>query len=102
MAEKTIAVISDIHGNSWALQAVLDDLKKRNVDVIFNLGDSLYGPLDPAGTFQLLRKQDPVSISGNEDRLIVEYVDSRNKNSTIEYVISELGTEAFRWLRSLP
>ena len=102
MIEKTIAVVSDIHGNSWALQAVLDDLKKRNVDVIFNLGDSLYGPLDPAGTFQLLRKQDPVSISGNEDRLIVEYVDSRTKSPTMEYVLSELGVEAFQWLRSLP
>jgi putative phosphoesterase len=102
MVEKIIAVISDVHGNSWALSAVLEDLKKRTVDVIFNLGDSLYGPLDPAGTFQLLRKQDMVSISGNEDRLIVESVDSCNKNNTIKYVLSELGSEALHWLRTLP
>jgi len=102
MVEKIFAVISDVHGNSWALQTVLADLKKRNVDVIFNLGDSLYGPLDPAGTFQLFRKYDMVSISGNEDRLIVESVGSRTKNSTLVYVLSELDSEALHWLESLP
>ena len=101
MAEK-IAVISDIHGNFWALQSVLDDLKKRNVDVIFNLGDSLYGPLDPAKTFELLCKQNMISILGNEDRLILDSVDKATTNSTLEYVMSKLSNEAFSWLDSLP
>lgn len=50
-----IAVLSDIHGNFWVLQAVLEDIKKRAITTIFNLGDSLYGPLDPAKSFQLTR-----------------------------------------------
>ena len=44
-----IAIISDVHGNSHALQAVLKDLERRKVEMIINLGDSVYGPLDPLG-----------------------------------------------------
>ena len=49
-----IAFLSDIHGNSWALKAVLNDIKQRGITEIYDLGDSLYGPLDPKGTFHLL------------------------------------------------
>ena len=43
-----IALISDIHGNTWALEAVVDDLDSRGIQTVLNLGDSVYGPLDPA------------------------------------------------------
>ncbi|PFD89042.1 YfcE family phosphodiesterase, partial [Bacillus cereus] len=39
--KQKIAIISDIHGNSFALEAVLKDISHRNVDLIFNLGDSI-------------------------------------------------------------
>ncbi|WP_369593419.1 metallophosphoesterase family protein [Lysinibacillus pakistanensis] len=42
-----IAVLSDIHGNKEALKTVLDDIQQRNIDSIYNLGDTLYGPLFP-------------------------------------------------------
>lgn len=41
------AVLSDIHGNKDALKAVLEDIKYRSIDKIYNLGDTLYGPLFP-------------------------------------------------------
>ena len=44
---KTIAAISDIHGNILALEAVVKDISKRGVDSIVNLGDHLSGPLWP-------------------------------------------------------
>lgn len=40
-----IAVISDIHGNLMALEAVLSDLASRGVDATINLGDCVAGPL---------------------------------------------------------
>ncbi|MER1974122.1 MAG: metallophosphoesterase family protein, partial [Psychrobacter alimentarius] len=43
----TIAAISDIHSNVFALEAVLADIQHRNVDQIVNLGDILYGPIAP-------------------------------------------------------
>jgi predicted phosphodiesterase len=51
--KKKIALLSDIHGNSWAFREVLTDIKNRGIETIINLGDSLYGPLDPKGTFEL-------------------------------------------------
>lgn len=40
-----IAALSDIHGNLSALDAVLADIKNRQVDQIVNLGDILSGGL---------------------------------------------------------
>jgi len=45
-----LAVVADIHGNRWALEAVLQDINRRSIQQIVNLGDHLTGPLDPAGT----------------------------------------------------
>ena len=45
-----LAILSDIHGNRWALEAVLDDLLRTLGRRDINLGDSLWGVLDPAGT----------------------------------------------------
>ncbi len=45
-----LAVISDIHGNVWALDAVLGDVARRGLHAVVNLGDSLAGPLAPAET----------------------------------------------------
>ena len=48
-----IAVVSDIHGNLPALQAV-QDFQRRGVDGVINLGDSLSGPLLPQQTARYL------------------------------------------------
>ncbi|MDE3076186.1 MAG: metallophosphoesterase family protein [Chloroflexota bacterium] len=65
------AVISDVHGNLLALQAVLADI--RDVDLIIANGDLLaYGPR-PAETLELLRSLPNVTfISGNNDRYLLE------------------------------
>lgn len=45
-----IALLSDIHGNLAALEAVVADARRRGVDEFINLGDSLSGPLMPLET----------------------------------------------------
>jgi len=47
-----IALVSDIHGNLPALEAVVSHIKRQGVDLIVNLGDSLSGPLLPLETAQ--------------------------------------------------
>jgi predicted phosphodiesterase len=47
-------VIADIHGNAWALEAVISDAHRRGVSEFVNLGDGLYGPRAPRKTFELL------------------------------------------------
>lgn len=93
-----VAVLSDIHGNYWALCKVLRDADSRKVDSIINLGDSLYGPLKPKETYDLMKSNGIKSISGNEDWLIL---DKNHDSPTLNYVIRELNTEAMDWLNSL-
>jgi predicted phosphodiesterase len=67
-----IAVISDIHGNLMALEAVLSDLASRGVDATINLGDCVAGPLWPRETFELLADLGIPTVRGNHDRWIVD------------------------------
>lgn len=62
-----IAVFSDIHGNSVALEAVLKDIDSRNVDLVFCGGDLVgYGAF-PNEVICLLRKYKILTIMGNYD-----------------------------------
>ena len=79
-----IAIISDVHGNSHALQAVLKDLEHRKVEMIINLGDSVYGPLDPLGTIELLMNNEMIHIKGNCDRMLWEPI--QQQSATLTFV----------------
>lgn len=97
------AVLSDIHGNSWALTAVLEDAKRRGIDQFINLGDILYGPLKPLETFTLLQSIDAITIQGNEDREVYEFDPMQTEDHpTLTYMLQQLGNEPIEWLRSLP
>ncbi|HEY9639621.1 MAG TPA: metallophosphoesterase family protein, partial [Coleofasciculaceae cyanobacterium] len=97
------AVLSDIHGNFWALAAVLEDAKRRGIAQFINLGDILYGPLKPLETYALLQTIDAVTIQGNQDREVYEFDPSRGEeHPTLTYMLKELGEEPVQWLRSLP
>ncbi len=97
-----IAILSDIHGNTWALNEVLQDIKSKKIETIINLGDSLNGPLDPKGTFNLLIENNVLSICGNGDRLILESLSSTSQSKTFEYVITQVDNDIIDWLKKLP
>ncbi len=90
-----LAFISDIHGNSWALRSVLADIKTKSISEIYDLGDSLYGPLDPQGTFEIILKNGITSIRGNQDRDIIQSVNCEYTNPTLKYTLggSKSGSE---------
>lgn len=96
-----IAVISDIHGNSWALREVLLDIETRGIETIYNLGDSLYGPLDPAGTANILMQSKIISILGNEDEILIKRNADQKLNPSLEYSRKELSSIHFDWIRAL-
>ena len=101
MVKKQLAVISDVHGNRWALEAVLLDVERRGIRRIVNLGDSLYGPLDPARTAQILVALDLPTVRGNEDRIITERSEEKVASPTLCYVRDSLNVEHVRWLEGL-
>jgi predicted phosphodiesterase len=95
-----IALVSDIHGNLPALEAVLADTRRRGVTRIVNLGDSLSGPLLPAETAHFLMAQDWVQLAGNHERQLLEFGEKGGGESDT-YAHAQLGPEVFEWMRSL-
>ncbi|MEJ2638645.1 MAG: metallophosphoesterase family protein [Desulfosarcinaceae bacterium] len=98
-----IAVLADIHANIWALDVVLEDVQARGITTLVNLGDALYGPLAPRATFERLREVAPISISGNQDRLVADTPSAEMAgHPTLAFVREELPTAALSWLRRMP
>jgi diadenosine tetraphosphatase ApaH/serine/threonine PP2A family protein phosphatase len=66
-----LAIISDIHSNVEALQAVLDDIDRRDVRAVYCLGDVVgYGP-DPKACLDLLIERTEVTLLGNHDYAVL-------------------------------
>jgi predicted phosphodiesterase len=62
------AIISDIHGNLEALEAVLADVRSQGIGEIYCLGDIIgYGP-NPRECVDLVMKNCQVTILGNHDQ----------------------------------
>jgi predicted phosphodiesterase len=95
-----IAVVSDIHGNLPALEAVVRDFTRRGVDAVVNLGDSLSGPLLPRETAQFLMAQDWVQLAGNHERQILTGKPGP-WNDSDELARAQLGPRERDWIASL-
>ncbi len=100
MYDSALAVLSDIHGNRWSLEAVLEDIDRRGVRDLVNLGDCVYGPLDPMGTADILVDLGIPTVRGNEDRFIVDG-SSAEGYPTLQFVRDNLRSDHKEWLSSL-
>lgn len=100
-----IGVISDIHGNLSALQAVLEDLPP--IDDLWCLGDIVgYGP-HPNECVELLSSHRPsVVVAGNHDWAAIGRMDTASFNpeaaEAIEWTASRLTLQSRRYLEALP
>ncbi len=95
-----LALITDIHGNLAALEAVASDMRRRGVERVVNLGDSLSGPLLPLETAQYLMAKGWLSLAGNHERQLLVR-DTARMGPSDAYAYSQLGTEELAWLASL-
>lgn len=98
-----IGVISDIHANLVALDAVFDDMPA--VERVVHAGDVVgYNPW-PAACVAALRERSIPSVVGNHDRAAVGATTFRfNPAATagIEHAREELGPDGREWLAGLP
>lgn len=96
-----IAVLADIHGNIPALEAVLDDVGRRKVDLIVNLGDSVSGPLWPRETFERLEQLGALTVRGNHDRQVAAF-DSAKATESDRFAFVALSESQREALGRLP
>jgi len=102
VSPEPIAVLSDIHGNVRALDAVVADIARRGVERIVNLGDCLYGPFDPVPVAKRLMAADWPTVSGNEDRILVEAAAGQQVSRTARLTLERLRSDHLDWLARLP
>lgn len=65
-----VAVISDVHGNAFALEAVLRDIRAAAPDLTVNLGDQVEGSADPARALSMqaeLARSGALEVRGNNE-----------------------------------
>ncbi|MFD2262155.1 metallophosphoesterase family protein [Lacibacterium aquatile] len=93
-------VVSDIHGNLPALEAVLADAARRGFDQLVDLGDSLSGPLWPAETAERLEALRPIAIRGNHERQVLTLGDRMGESDA--FTAARLRSRHIEYIEALP
>ena len=100
-------IVSDIHSNLEALDAVIADAGRRGgFDCVWCLGDVVgYGP-DPSECLRLLRDFDLVAVAGNHDYAAAGVIDASDFNgaafAAIRWTAGQLDAAEKRFLSELP
>jgi putative phosphoesterase len=98
-----IGLISDVHGNLPALEAVLADM--ADIDTIVCIGDVVgYNPW-PAACVDRVREIASVTVQGNHDRTVrtpEKYRANRMAEAGLEYALDDLSESQLSWLDDLP
>lgn len=111
-----IGIVSDIHGNRFAFDAVLADLKQTSPDLIFHGGDLAHAGANPAYVVDRIRDLGWAGVLGNTDEMLfrpeslTEFASSSPVMKALAPLIEEmaaasreaLGEERLNWLSSLP
>ena len=111
-----IAVLSDIHGNLPALEAVAAEIRREKPDAVLIAGDLVLNGPDPNGcvdALRLLESEGALIVSGNTDIAVgdfdygsayPQYQDGVPDTITAaaEWAHDELGDDQLDWLRRLP
>jgi predicted phosphodiesterase len=92
-----LALVSDIHGNLAALDAVVADMRHRQIQCVVNLGDTLSGPLLPLETARRLQSLPWLHVAGNHERQVLRTPTER-QNLSDAYTSGQLDTAAKNWI----
>jgi predicted phosphodiesterase len=111
-----VAIVSDIHGNRTAFEAVLADLRETSPDLILHGGDLPQGGARPAEIVDCIRDLDWPGVVGNTDEMLfrpeslAEFASHAPQMQPMVAAIREmavatceaLGEERLAWLTGLP
>jgi predicted phosphodiesterase len=111
-----IAIVSDIHGNRAAFEAVLADLRQTSPDLILHGGDLPHGGASPAEIVDRIRDLGWQGVVGNTDEILfapeslAEFASQLPHLQPLWTAIQEmaiatcetLGEERLAWLHDLP
>ncbi|MGL1934964.1 MAG: metallophosphatase family protein [Fibrobacterales bacterium] len=98
------AVVSDIHSNFYALEAVYFDIRSRGIDTIYCAGDIAGYYTLPNETIDLLKKMNAQAILGNHDFDILyrKFKDPMSSSCPKVWNYNNLSESSLEYLKSLP
>lgn len=106
---RPVAVIADVHGNRWALDAVIGDARAAGAGRFLDLGDCVSGPLDPRGTAERLIALGAQTIRGNHDRAVAALAACAPGDPALaaagpsdRFALEQLTDAQHTWLAALP
>lgn len=105
-----IALLSDIHGNATALRAVLEQVKKLNVDRLFCCGDLVGYYYEPGACIDMLMEWNIECVRGNHEDLLFQIMADpgtkpsirKKYGSALELAAGLLSTRHLDYLAALP
>jgi diadenosine tetraphosphatase ApaH/serine/threonine PP2A family protein phosphatase len=100
-----VAVLSDIHSNRQALEAVLAAVEEASVDQVWCLGDMVGYGADPDACTALVRDRCDTCLAGNHDLAVLERLDistfSETAAAAVEWTRDNVSEETIEFLREL-
>jgi diadenosine tetraphosphatase ApaH/serine/threonine PP2A family protein phosphatase len=100
-----VAIVSDIHGNRHAFEAVLDDVRSTDARELWCLGDVVGYGADPDDCCALARRHAAVCLAGNHDLAVTGELPldefSRGAALAARWTQEVIADEHLEWLRSL-
>jgi len=99
------ALVSDVHGNAVALNAVLTDLEREPVDQVVCLGDMIQGGAEPAEVVRRLRDLACPVVLGNADAFLLdpesgEEATTQRQLAVREWTLAQIGAEGEAFIES--
>ena len=110
VGQMRLVVLADIHGNAWALEAVLRHAQRYSPDQVVILGDLLADGPDPLGTLQQLEALSGAPmVRGNTDRYLADLDNVAPPRSempdlveTWRWGLAQVGERGRQYLARLP
>lgn len=100
------AIISDIHANLDALEAVFDDAISRGASRFWCLGDTVGYGAEPGQCVDIVKRWCPVTVLGNHDDAVVTGNDldvlPKPAQAAVQFHQEQLTDDQMGWLASLP
>src|SRR5712691_2548982 len=112
-----LAVVSDVHGNFAALQAILEDLERQHVDQVVHGGDLVTTGPRPVEVLDRVRELGWAGVVGNTDAMLWDATARTEQerkapglsgwlhhlvDTLAPWARERLGEERINWLRHLP
>lgn len=102
-----IAIVSDVHGNLTALDAVIQDLERVRPDLVVHGGDLAVNGAQPAEVIDRIRELSWPGVLGNTDKAVWELESVPGRAYELFSTLAPatrglLGEDRVRWLETLP